>query len=96
MISRDAAVIRHLVTTSIFGSFCGMTLIGWLMWFDVAGIGTMFSASQHGLMMNLSLSGIMMKGGLIGFVLGLATIGKPKNERQPRTNLTPVTLANPG
>ena len=95
MISRDKGVMRHLVTTSIFGSFCGMTLIGWLMWFDVAGIGTMFSASQHGLMMNLSLAGIMMKGGLIGFVLGLATTGKPKNERQPRAGLTPATQAIP-
>jgi len=95
MICRDKAVLRHLVTTSIFGSFCGMALIGWLMWFDVAGIGTMFSASQHGLTMNLSLAGIMMKGGLIGFVLGLATTGKPRNERQPRAGLTPATQAMP-
>ena len=96
MISRDKVVIQHLVTTSTLGSFFGMALIGWLIWFDVGGIGTMVSASQHGLLMNLSLAGIMMKGGLIGFVLGLVTIGKPKNERQPRTDLTPVTQANPG
>jgi hypothetical protein len=95
MISRDIAVIQHLVTASTLGSFFGMALIGWLMWFDVAGIGTMFSASQYGLLMNLSLAGIMMKGGLIGFVLGLATIGKLRNERQPRTHLTPATQVNP-
>ena len=95
MMSGDRAVIQHLVTTSILGSFFGMALIGWLMWFDVAGIGTMFSGSQHGLLMNLSLAGIMLKGGLIGFVLGLVTIGKPQNERQPRTDLTPATQATP-
>ena len=95
MISRDRAIVQHLVTTSTLGSFFGMALIGWLMWFDVAGIGTMFSASQYGLLMNLSLAGIMMKGGLMGFVLGLVTIGAPSNERQPRTGLTPATQAHP-
>ena len=95
MIRRDTAVIRHLITTSTLGSFFGMALIGWLMSFDVAGVGTMFSASQHSLLMNLSLAGIMMKGGLIGFVVGLVTIGRPTNERQPRSDLIPATQANP-
>jgi hypothetical protein len=95
MISRDTAVIQHLVTTSTLGSFFGMALMGWLLWFDVAGVGTMFSASQRGFLMNLSLAGIMMKGGLIGFVLGLVTIRTPKNERQPRTDQIPATQANP-
>jgi len=72
-----------------------MALMGWLMWFDVAGIGTTFGAAQHGLLMNLALAGIMMKGGLIGFVVGLVTIAEPKNERQPRTDPTTATQANP-
>jgi len=95
MKSRDRDAIQHLVTTSTLGSFLAMALMGWLMWIDVAGIGTMFAASQHGLLMNLSLAGIMMKGGLIGFVLGLATIVKPNSGRQPRTDLTPATQSNP-
>jgi len=95
MTSRDRATIQHLVTTSTLGSFSGMALIGWFMWFDVAGIGTMLSASEHGLLMNLSLAGIMMKGGLLGFVFGLVTLDKPENERQPRSHLTPATQASP-
>jgi len=95
MTSRDRATIQHLVTTSTLGSFSGMALIGWIMWFDVAGIGTMLSASEHGLLMNLSLAGFMMKGGLLGFVLGLGSLDKPENERQPRSHLTPATQASP-
>ena len=72
-----------------------MALMGWMIWFDLAGIATMFTGGQHGLLMNLSLAAIMMNGGLIGVAIGLATLGKPEMGRRPRTALTPATQANP-
>lgn len=90
MLDKNALVVDRLAKAAIVGVFCGMAATGWILWFDVASIGTLLASGQNTLLANLFLGGGMLKGALLAGAIGLVTLGGTPRPKRATLNAVPA------
>jgi len=90
MLDKNAFVVDRLVKAGLVGAFCGMAATGWVLWLDVASIGTLLTSAQNTLLANLFLGGAMLKGALLAGAIGLVTLGGTPRPKKGLVNALPA------
>lgn len=73
----DRRLLHFLLQHLLFGSVGGLVFGGLLLWFDIAGLWTMISASaDRGLFLLLLFFGLFVTFGSTGMAVGVMQLGE--------------------
>jgi hypothetical protein len=77
---RDRQLVRFLLQHLLYGSVGGAVFGGLLLWFDVAQLWTMISAStERGLFLLLLFFGLLVTFGSLGMAVGVMQLGEERD-----------------
>lgn len=80
MLPHHKHAVTFLIQHMLYGTFGGIVLGGLLLWFDVAGLGTMIFASPDWILFLLMLFfGLFLTFGSIGMAVGVMQLGEERD-----------------